>query len=302
MSFLRGRLFSADVVLSAGVLLLAASGCALNEAVYYHNGTRIVYMRPPLQAVVDELDARHEAVDSVVTRLAAVLHNNEKNKDVALEGVYLGDREGNMRLRISATTGQLVLDMGTHNDIVDIWLPRKNRYFQGKREDLLVNSKCQLSLLAHVGRARDLFFPRAWTDNAVKRAVTFQNGREVISVIEKPNWIRRRARRIVMAPESACIESIDVYDKFGREVGTVGYSDWRFPDPDAESATQACPVVYPGCITLNSPDGVYTLELRPEDISLNTPIPVSKFKVPNTEHVKILDLGQALRNSGNLWE
>lgn len=291
------------VILTAATTALLLPGCRLNEAVYHLDGSRIVYMRPPLLKVVDELDERHLGVQSVVAQLTVILRENERNKEVALNGTYIGDNHGNLRLRIKASGGQVVLDMGSADDNVDVWLPRKGRFFQGRRQDLLTNSRCQLSLLAHAGRARDLFFPRAWSDSAVERRVTYQNGREVISVYEKPNFIRRRSRRITVAPDSACVETVEVYDKYGREVGVLAYSDYHFPDPDAPAGeAAACPLIYPGCIKLHSPDGLYTLELHVEELTLDSPIPTEKFPVPKPPHTKVLDMAQFLKHADTLWE
>jgi len=292
-------------LLVPGFLLISLamlSGCRMNEAVYRQDGSRIIYMRPPLMRVVEELDERHMAVNSVVARLNVTLVDTEKNKEFALLGVYLGDKDGNMRFRITATGGQLVLDMGIHEEAVDVWLPRKNRFFQGKEVDLL-NNQSQLSLLAHCGACRDLFFPRAWTDTATERRVTYNNGREVVNVIEKPSFIRRRSRRLTLAPETPTVESVDFYDRFGREVGTVRYGEYRFPDPDEQDAhAEGVGLTYPGKIILCSHDGIHRLEMQVEEVNINTDIDTAKFALPKPENTKVLDLGTALKRAGNLWD
>jgi len=283
-------------------LIFLISGCRMNEAVYRQDGSRIIYMRPPLMRVVEELDERHQAVDSVAARLNVTLVDTEKNKEFALVGVYIGDKDGNMRLRITAPGGQLVLDMGSHNDEVNVWLPRKNRFFHGKDTDLL-NNQSQLSILAHAGGCRDLFFPRAWTETATERRVTYNNGREVISVIEKPSFIRRRSRRLTMAPDTPTVECVDVYDRFGRDVGSIRYGDYRFPDPHEQDAhAEGIGLTYPGQITLCSNDGVHRLEMRVEEVQINSTIDTAKFDVPRPENTRVLELGSALKRSGNLWE
>ena len=282
--------------------LIALTGCRMNQAVYNEDGSRIIYTRPPLMKVVEELDERHLSVDGVMARLSVTLHDIKKNKEFPLTGVYLGDKDGNLRLRISATTNQVILDMGVHGDTVEIWLPRKERYFTGKLQDLLNNSQSQFSLLAHAGRARDLFFPRAWTASAIERRVTYEHGREVVSVIEKPNFIRRRSRRLTLAPESPVVESVEVYDRFGREVGTVGYSDYRFPEVTENLKPGSCPVIYPNCIKMQSHDNTHLLEMNVDEIILNPTIAKDKFEIPPPEKMKLLDLGDALKRNGNLWE
>ena len=276
-------------------------GCRMNEAVYAPNGDRICYMRAPLVKVVEELDDRHLAADSVAASLNVTLHDAEKNKDFQLVGTYLGDKNGNLRLQIKATTGQTILDLGCFNGQMDVWLPRKNRFFQGQRQELLNVSECQLSLLAHVGACRDLFFPRAWSANAIERRVTYEHGREIISVIEKPSFIRKRSRRLTVAPESSTVESVEVYDKFGREVGTVNYADYKMPG-DKQPEADALGLLYPGRIVLQSHNAAHTLDLQIDEIDFNCDIAPEKFRVPQQDHQRILDLGKQLKHSATLWE
>jgi len=256
--------------------------------------------RAPLVKVVEELDERHMAVDTVGARLAITLFDLVKNKEYELQGAYLGDKNGNMRLRITAPGGQLVLDMAVCEEDLEVALPRKNRFFRGKRQEVLSKQSCQLSLLAHAGGARDLFFPRAWSDAATERRVTYRNGREVVSVIEKPGRFRRPVRRLIMAPDSPMVESVEVFDFSGREVGTLKYSDYRF----GEEATKgnALGLANAGKITLQCNGGTHKLEMRVEELWLNAPIPENRFKVPVPENCKLLDLGEALKRSGELWD
>ena len=291
--------FAPTAMLLLSVLFL--SGCRMNEAVYTPSGDRVTYMRPPLAKVVEELDERHLAADTVCASLCVTLRDSEKNKEYQLAGTYLGDKKGNLRLQIKATTGQVVLDMSVFNDQMDVWLPRKNRFFRGNRQDLMNASECQLALLAHIGSARDLFFPRAWTPNAIERRVNYEHGREIISVIEKPGIIRKRSRRLTVAPESSSVELVEVYDRFGRDVGTVAYGDYKMPG-DTRPEADALGLLYPNRITLQSHNAAQTLELGVEEIDLNAEISEDKFHVPLPEHQRVMDLDQKLRRSVNLWE
>src|SRR5688500_10285544 len=92
---------------------------------------RMSFTRVPLVKVVEELDERHRAVETVGARLAITLFDLQKNKECELLGAYLGDKDGNMRLRITASGGQLVLDMAVCNEDLEVALPRKGRYFRG---------------------------------------------------------------------------------------------------------------------------------------------------------------------------
>jgi hypothetical protein len=278
-------------------------GCRMNQAVYNTDGSRIVYMRPPLMRVVEELDERHLAAKSVCSRMNVVLRDHEKNKEWNLIGTYLGNSLNDMRLRITATGGQLVLDMSIRGDEVCVWLPRKNRYFRGSHQDLQ-NNQSQLQIFAHVGSCRDLFFPRAWSPAAIERRVTVANGREVVSVIEKPSFIRKKSRRLTLSPEYPVVEAVDVYDKYGREVGTLRYDEYTFPDPDeVDEKGAAFGLTYPSKITLLTHDGSHSLEMQVEEILINQDIDPAKFDVPPPDgKCEILDLGNALKHTGSLWE
>lgn len=291
--------------LPLGALALL-SGCRMNEAVYHPDGSRIIYMRPPLMNVIDELDVRHKSARTVFARMNVTLRDTVKNKEYPLEAVYLGDKDGNMRLRMTAEN-HLILDMGTRGENVDIWLPRKERYFRGKRDDLLGNSTSQLSLLAHLGGACDVLFPRAWTKSAVERRVVTENGREVVSVLEKSGLglTHRRVRRLAILPNDAAVESMAIYDKSGKEVGLVNYSDYRYPERPGDNEIPLgglTGMVYPGKLLLTTKTGAQTLELAVDTLELNPPISLDKFEVPLPEDTKVLDLESALKQNGSLWE
>ncbi|MCY3022599.1 MAG: hypothetical protein NTW87_26765 [Planctomycetota bacterium] len=278
----------------------------MNEAVYHRDGTPI--KRGTLMSVVEELDERYASVDSVAVRLNVTLLDTDKNKEHPLLGAYLGDKDGNMRLRITAPSNHLVLDMGRHGDIVEVYVARKDRYYRGKVADLM-NNQSQLSLLAHAGGARDLFFPRAWTPNAVERRIIYGNGREMISVIEKPSFIRRRSRRLSIAPEAAAVEKMEVNDRYGRELGAICYADYHFPSAEAEPILVGYPppkdsstTPYPGRIILCPHNVPFRLVMDVAEIAFNLPIAPDKFEVPQPENTKVLDLGPALKRSGSLWE
>jgi hypothetical protein len=255
---------------------------------------------PAVSTVLDELDRRQGAVESVAARLRITLKDRLKDKEFSLVGAYLGDKDGNERLRITADGGQVLLDLAVHGANVQLWLPRKQRYFVGQREDLLHHSECQLALLAYVGRARDLFFPRAWTDGAAEREFTRECGRPVLSVFEKPHVLRHRARCVTLAKDAPVVETVEVFDRYGAEVGTVAYADYLFPAANAKAAPAAPP--YPRRLILRTADGKRELDMAVEELTLTAPIAPGKFDVPAPEDTQPTDLAGALSHNPNLWE
>jgi hypothetical protein len=263
--------------------------------------------REQVEKVLAELATRRAAVQTVGAVLNLTLYDSEKNKERRLVGQYIGDKDGNMRLRITATTNQLVLDMGRHEDKVEVNLPLKNRFFSGRPKDLLDNQS-ELTLLAHIGNALDLFFPCARTAKDVGHTISCNDSRKIVSVLEKPSFIRRRARRLTLAPNLPIVEDMEVYDRFGREVGVVKYRDYVFPEwvevadagPVATGDAPALP--RPGRIALCPHGSPYSLVLQIEEFKLNEVISPSGFDVPRPEKQKVLDLGRALKKTGNLWD
>jgi hypothetical protein len=317
-------------IIGQGLLAVAVmallGGCRMNEAVY-QGATRIGQPRSTLAGVLDELDDRHLQAETVGARLNLTLHDARKQTDVALLGVYAGDKSGNMRLRITATTNNLVLDMGRHGDTIEVHLPRQGRYFRGPAADLCEH-RSDLALLANIGAATDLFYPRPWTPEATERTWLLDRGRETICVSSVASSAReaveplpvrsglssarqgRLLRRMAVAPEAAEITEVEVYHRSGARIGTVSYGDYCFPLREIEPILLYCrpgaaaPVSppYPRRILLCPDSGNYTLQLATEELFYNTPIQASRFEVPVPDGVKVAELGAALKRTTNLWE
>ncbi len=273
------------------------TGCKTNEAVYAPTGERLVFTHAALPDSADELDKRQGLVNTLAARLSVTLHDLKSGKEHALKGAYIGDKQGNLRLRITASSGHLVLDLSIQNTKVSIWLPRQERYYEGDRAELL-SSQSQLALIAQIGQATDLFFPRAWSTGATKRDTRIENGREIISVFEKQN----RARQLTVEPENDVVEKMDVFDLQGRDAGTILYRNYNLPWQKTNAAVKAPDTVFPRRVTLRAPDGLHELDLDVDELILNTPIAQSKYVVPIPEGQEKLDMGKALQERPNLWD
>ncbi len=261
------------------------------------------YNRNSVMKVLAEMDKRRETVKTVITRLNVVLTDNVKGKEHGLNGAYIGDRSGNTRMQINHND-TLILDVAFRDKTVDVWLPRKNRYFRGLRKDLMQSGGKELSLLAHVGNVHDLFFPRAWTPEAVERRWNVEDGHEVIQVLERPRVFRRRVRRVVISRLQPVAEQVDVFLTNGKQIGSVIYEDYLFPQPVAGDENQALPkVVYPRRLTLTTPEGNRDMQLNTVGtILINQPIPMEKFEIPVPEDAAMKDLGEWVRSGKSIWE
>jgi hypothetical protein len=125
----------------------------------------------------------------------------------------------------------------------------------------------------------------------------------VVRVLETRGATRRTLRRLTVSSVQPVADEMEVFNADGRAVGSVSYSDYRFPPADAE-AGEAPParVAYPGCLTLHTADDRRSMRMKVEDLTLNTPVQRRHFEIQTPEGQKVLDLGQALHAGKSLWE
>jgi len=260
----------------------------------------IRFDRPDIVKVMELMDARRFAVQSLVVHLNFVLHDHEKKKDYDLNGIYLGDKEGNIRLRIKYGD-RLILDMGIHGETVDLHLPRKNRYYRGSRKQLLNAEDCELSIFAIAGNMHDLFFPRAWTRDAIERfQMKPEKEQEVIEVIERPGLMKRLARRLKINPGLPVADAVEVFNRAEKTIGTITYSDYRLTPEKQGDSKQAPP--YPGRVLLTPVSAQRSLQMDVTKLHIDAPITAEKFEVEVPDDLKVTDLGEHLESGRSLWE
>lgn len=248
--------------------------------------------------VVRELDERRKDTQTVVARLTVVLHDVARDREVTLNGAYLGDAQGNLRLRLKHGES-LLIDLSFCGDEVGLWLPRRERFFRGTRMDVLAHGDNDLTLLALAGNAHDLFFPRAWTARAVERRLRVAQGREFITVLEGEGPACRRVRRLALSPSQPVVDQQEILGVAGRVLGCIQYADYRFPGPRAGESTG---LIYPGRLVLTPRNEQRSIEMLVEELHVNTPIPATKFAVEVPAEQKILPLGVSLSSTRSLWE
>ncbi|MCZ7644262.1 MAG: hypothetical protein M5U26_03095 [Planctomycetota bacterium] len=251
-----------------------------------------------------EIDARRLKVNALVARLDVTLRDKAKNKDYQLNGAYLGDKDGNLRLRIKHDE-TLLLDMAFHDGKCELWLPRKKKFYSGQVEELRKASGNQLALLANAGTAHDLFFPRPWTENALERRVKIEDGKQAVSVIEMPGIYKRRVRRYLISSEPAKADEVEIFDLSSNYLGTIRFQNYELPAPGAEGAAdQPMDVPYPRRVVLASSDNRNELQLDVKDKELIKidALPMDKLQVPAPQGVQVLDLGEALKSGQSLFD
>jgi hypothetical protein len=286
-------------LLSATLLLV--SGCEIARYARLPDPRPEPFCRAPIAKVMDEMDQRRNSVNTVVARLNIVLKDEVTGKEQTLWGAYLGDKQGNMRMRVKYQE-KLLLDLSMFGDRVDLALPMKGKYYRGTRADVGQTSGNELALLVQVGNVHDLFFPRAWTDNAVERRVKIEEGCEVVSVMERPSFVRRKVRQLVISPENPVAQEMKVFDQKGQPIGTVVYNDYRFPGPRAgETMEPAAGVPYPGRLTLEGAEGKRSMRMEIEEMNVNTPVESKHFDITVPEDGRVENLGEVLRSGKSPW-
>jgi hypothetical protein len=300
------------------LLPLLLAGCASGRYSRLPDPVPEPFKRDPLDRVVMQMDERRNSVETLVAKVNIVLKDNTRKdaKEQSLNGYYLGNQNGDMRLRVKYGEDTLVLDLSIHENTVELWLPRKDRFYRGSRKEVAEATGNELALLAQIGSVQDLFFPRAWTEQATERRYKHEDGVEAVYVIERHGLIRRKVRRLEIADDQPVVRVIKVMDRQERPVGSVAYDDWRFPGPRAGGPPGAkLSAPYPGHLTLTSSDGRRSLHMEVEELSLNedAPLRTEQFEIklpkpdpetesPMTQGTKILDLGAVLRSGKSLWE
>jgi hypothetical protein len=244
------------------------------------------------------LCARSDAANSVVARLHVTLHDRARGKDFELNGAYLGDVSGNIRLRVTTEGGQLVLDMGMRGETIDICMPGKSLYLSGTRNELLDHPRCHLALLAQCGRVRELFFPAGPAKSAIARRSCCVNGRAYCNVAETAALLPRYLTRLTLDVNTGVLERKEIFSRGGADAGSVDYSNYRFPEAGPAPIKPA----YPGRVTLHVPGDAFVLDLDVEDLSFNTPIADAKFTIPVPNGFKRETLADALQRNVNIWE
>jgi hypothetical protein len=292
-------LFSTFFYLLLPFLCFGGGGCSRPHSVAQ---SRQIQLRAPLPEALKEIDARFNRVRSVVAMLDVILTDNGKRKDFELEGRYLGDADENLRLRLSRGES-VVFDAAFDGPSVNLLLPRKERFLRGSRQALLNTPENEFALLAHAGHARDLFFPRPWTNSAVERRLVEENGRETVLVVEQTPSRKTRVRKVTLSPELPVVESQEVFDRQGRYVGLLEYFDYRFPATDTLAGkTNQSLEPYPQILRLTAGNGQWTLQLKVRKIILNETITQDKFQLRSPEGFSESRLDDFLKSNEKLWE
>lgn len=178
---------------------------------------------PQLIEQVRELDARRAPLQDFRARLAVILKKGEK--EYTLSGMYSGNAQGDFRLSMNWGLISL-LDTVFKGEQVELWLPRKGKLCRGPRSEVR-NVESDLRLLERIGSVSELFFPDAWAQNAVARRLVMEEGRPVLTVLERHESEIVPVRRVHLGTfeDRGVVEKVVLFEK-GTPVGAVTYRDY----------------------------------------------------------------------------
>lgn len=237
-----------------------------------------------------ELSARQLAATSIVARLRVILTELKTGKETTLRGAYISDAAGNMRLRVTAETGQLLLDFGARGDALEICVPDKARFYRGAREELQGLPQAVLLPLARCTKARELFFP---TVNSESGAIVPERPLQRFALDGRAYFNAPASggltRRMSVDARQARVESIEWFKRGGGSSGRMEYSGYQDR-------------AYPGRIRIVPPGSLFHLTLEVEELSLNVPLAPEKFTVPVPAGCKCETLSGALNANGEFWK
>lgn len=249
---------------------------------------------------VRKIDTRRDNVSSVATELLVCIRDEQRNKEVGLGGAYIGNRDGDVRLQLRFAKW-LVMDLALRGDEVQLWLPRKNVMYRGRRSEIRSAPQNELSLIAEVGTAHELFFPRAWSGGATDRCLHSTPLQQVISVVARSNAPDRILRRMGLSRGGPVADWVEVYTGGGTYQGIVRYDHYQVPPAATPSEGTSAPV-YPGRITLKA-DGTHrSIRFDVQNFQVNVPLAPGKFQIDPGDRAQTRDLKTVLESKSAFWE
>jgi hypothetical protein len=164
----------------------------------------------------------------------------------------------------------------------------KGKYVKGSRTEVLNAGANDLALLARVGTARELFFPRAWTEGATERRAAVAGGVETIKV----QVAGKVLRKVQLTTGQAFADTMNLYTAIGESLGELRYSNYT----DANSTP-----LHPGTIMLVPAKGTSTLKMNVDEFTLNADLPEKSFELVVPDDQKAESLIQCLKEGKGIF-
>lgn len=249
-------------------------------------------MQPALSATMPELVARYNHVASTVKSMTAEVHMIP-TAGSALSGVIEQYHEVNgfilaSRPAFIRVIGQApivakdIFDMVSDGETFRIFIPSKNRFIVGPA-NLQREAKKPIENL----RPQHLFDALLWPQVPGDAVVLLEQAQEppkqfyvlTVALHSQSEW--NLSRKIWFDRVDLQVARIEIYGPDGAVLSDVRYSGWQ--PAGGES--------YPREISLSRPADEYQLDIRIAQLTLNQPIPASRFQLAQPPGTELVQLG-----------
>lgn len=259
------------------ILPLQAAPAAESATAGQSNTAAPPSVSPSLRQIVDEIDCRRLPLRTFSAHMKVKLKRNGENHN--LDASYVGDDRGNVRLRLTGPFGILALDLSQHNGRIECWMPLQKLAISGSRSEIMNDGTSELGLLAAVGNAMDMFFPRPWIDGTAVRRGKTDGAQVVIRAFDESQKICLAA--YLIDPASKTISAQSIFNRAGEPMGSVSYGEYcnisSFSNAKQPLQHFDSTQLVPRQIFLSDVNGKFALNIEMESIAINTPIVDKQF-------------------------
>lgn len=221
-----------------------------------------------LLRVLSEIDRRTLSFETVSARFDVTLTQAD-GSTVRVDGQYMGDNSGNVRLRLAAVFNTLVLDLAVANGRMTCWMPLRKVALTGERTQIISDGSPILALLMTISQAGELFFPRPWDSRAAGRRA-FNRQQETFVDVYGGAEGKTGLRRCVLNVSEGQMLRQDFSRQDGSALGSIAYAQFGPGEP-------ARTHVVPRQIRLSNAAGSFGLALNLKSLSVNQGLPKQAF-------------------------
>jgi hypothetical protein len=234
---------------------------------------------PQLRQSVIALDRSAYFVNTVSARMSVTIRRGN-DKGTTLDGVYIGDSNGNLRMRLTGLFGILAMDVTVKDGTLTCWMPTKKLLVQATRDELLDDAHSELAVLAAVGQARELFFPRPWAEGAAQRRLYAGENESFVGIFGGPTG-KECLREYSIDMDSSRITQMLAYSAAGETIGRVEFAQYQ-PltklDSKGEKDEEWRGAFHvPKSLKLSDGAGRLTLDCTLEGLKINEPLKATAF-------------------------
>jgi len=245
-----------------------------------------------LRQLIFAIDGRRLPLHTLSAQMKVKL-TCQNGKSNNLDALYIGDEHGNLRLRLTGPFGILALDLSIQNGRITCWMPLKKCAMSGIRTEILADGTSELAILAAIGNAGDMFFPRPWPEGATLRRAN-QYGEQLVVRAFAGGADTNCLANYLIDPARKAVISQKIFNRSGRALGVVEYLEFStvaaLLDPHAPPPQFDIAQLFPRRINVTDAGKRLKLELTVEKITLNSILPEKGFSLNLPANLEVGEL------------